>query len=66
MYTPNVDFEGRVSLDVIKTVAKLTTGQDELMVNESYRFTVTFPFSSLKLNFAQVTIPDRLNFLVKI
>ena len=68
MYTPHDGYEGRVPNSVIRYVAEngSYTNPFDLMVDQSYRFPVEFPYSPTDTNFASINIPKELDFLLKI
>nr|CAB3264158.1 unconventional myosin-Va [Phallusia mammillata] len=67
MMTPTNDYEERVSLKFIKTVQsklrniRTTSGQQEsLLMDNSFMYGVTFPYSPSPLGLDQITVPDTL------
>ena len=66
MYTPTDDM--RVPVDVIRYVASVSaeTSPTHLMADIDYKYPVSIPFSATDVNFADVSIPKQVGFLVKI
>jgi myosin-5 len=69
MYTPSVDYEQRVPAAVINHIVeecshKVRTGH--LMTDEGYSFPVLFHYIPTDVNFATITVPRGLDFLIKI
>ena len=69
MYTPSSGFEERVPIAIIRYIAKnqsSKTDPTKLMVDVSYQFPVTFPFSYANVSYNDMKIPKRFKHLIKI
>ena len=64
MYTPSSGFEERVPIAIIRYIAKKNqsskTDPTKLMVDVSYQFPVTFPFSYADVNYNDIKIPKSI------
>ena len=70
MYTPSSGFEERVPIAIIRYIAKKNqsskTDPTKLMVDVSYQFPVTFPFSYADVSYNDMKIPKRFKHFIKI
>ena len=70
MYTASSGFEERVPIAIIRYIAKKNqsskTDPTKLMVDVSYQFPVTFPFSYADVSYNDMKIPKRFKHLIKI
>ena len=69
MYTPSSGFEERVPIAIIQYIAKKNqsskTDPTKLIVNVSYQFPVTFPFSYGDVSYSDMKIPKRFKHLFR-
>ena len=70
LVTPSSGLEERVPIAIIRYIAKKNqsskTDPTKLMVDVSYQFPVTFPFSYADVSYNDMKIPKRFKHLIKI
>lgn len=70
MYTPSVEFERRVPSSVIQFVGQYHrhsgSETESLTIDARYQFPVTIPYSPMLVNYAALTVPQKIEFLAKV